>query len=49
MPFIGRLYTEFRWVSYGTAMRLLRSDSNRTALWELDLRLRRESSITCRK
>src|SRR5712691_5701460 len=38
----SREHTEFRWVSYKTAMRHLHWDSNRTALWELDLRLRRE-------
>ena len=35
-------HTTFRWVSYQSAMRKLHWDSNRTALWELDLRLRRE-------
>jgi dATP pyrophosphohydrolase len=35
-------HTEFKWASYQSAMRQLRWDSNRTALWELDLRLRRE-------
>jgi dATP pyrophosphohydrolase len=39
---LSREHTEFRWVSYKTAMRHLHWDSNRTALWELDLRLRRE-------
>jgi dATP pyrophosphohydrolase len=39
---LSREHTEFRWVSYQSAMRQLHWDSNRTALWELDLRLRRE-------
>jgi dATP pyrophosphohydrolase len=29
----------FRWVDYNTAQELLRFDSNRNALWELDYRL----------
>ena len=39
---LSREDTEFRWVSYQSAMHLLHWDSNRTALWELDLRLQRE-------
>jgi len=35
-------HAEFRWLPYTSALRQLRWDSNRTALWELDLRLRRE-------
>jgi len=35
-------HSEFRWLPYRSALRQLRWDSNRTALWELDLRLRRE-------
>jgi dATP pyrophosphohydrolase len=34
-------HTEYRWVPYEEAARLLRWDSNRTALWELNERLRR--------
>jgi dATP pyrophosphohydrolase len=34
-------HTEFRWVDFETAMGLLRFDSNRTALWELNTRLGR--------
>jgi len=41
---LSREHTEFRWVSCQSAMRRLHWDSNRTALWELDLRLRREPS-----
>lgn len=32
-------HAEFRWASYETAASLLRWDSNRTALWELNYRL----------
>jgi dATP pyrophosphohydrolase len=32
-------HTAYRWCSYEEAMRLLRYDGNRTALWELDRRL----------
>lgn len=40
---LSREHTEFRWVSYQSAMRRLHWDSNRTALWELDLRLQRDA------
>jgi len=33
-------HTEFRWVPYEDAARMLRWDSNKTALWELHERLR---------
>lgn len=33
-------HTEFKWVTYREAMKLLKWDSNRTALWELSERLR---------
>ena len=36
-------HSEFRWVDYDSAVNLLRYDSNRNALWELNLRLRRQS------
>ena len=36
-------HTEFRWVPYEDAARMLRWDSNRIALWELNERLRRHS------
>ncbi|MBN2044799.1 MAG: NUDIX pyrophosphatase [Anaerolineales bacterium] len=36
-------HLEFRWVDYETAQSLLKFDSNRNALWELDYRLTRES------
>jgi dATP pyrophosphohydrolase len=35
-------HTEYRWVDYETAMSMLRWDSNRTALWELNERLRQD-------
>jgi dATP pyrophosphohydrolase len=37
-------HTEFRWVSYEEAARMLRWDSNKTALWELHERLRRSAT-----
>ena len=33
-------HTEYRWLSYQEADRLMKYDGNRTALWELDKRLR---------
>jgi dATP pyrophosphohydrolase len=33
-------HTEYRWVSYETAQEMLQWDSNKSALWELDHRLR---------
>ena len=33
-------HAEYRWLPYEDAERLLRFDSNRTALWELNLRIR---------
>jgi hypothetical protein len=38
---LSREHTHYRWVSYEEALRRLHWDSNRNALWELDLRLRR--------
>ena len=35
-------HVEFRWVDYLTAQSLLRFDSNKNALWELDYRLTKE-------
>ncbi len=37
-------HTEFRWVDYESAVELLKWDSNKNALWELNVRLRRQSS-----
>ena len=36
-------HLEFRWVSYEAAGALLKYDNNKTALWELDVRLRRQA------
>lgn len=33
-------HKEYRWVEYDEAMRLLKYDSNKTALWELNERLK---------
>jgi dihydroneopterin triphosphate diphosphatase len=38
-------HTEYRWVPYEVAARLLKWDSNRTALWELNERLTRCNTI----
>ncbi len=38
---LSREHTHYRWVSYEEALRRLHWDSNRNALWELNLRLRR--------
>lgn len=37
---LSREHSAFRWVSYRRAARLLKWDSNRNALWELEERLR---------
>ena len=37
-------HLEFRWVAYEAARALLKYDSNKTALWELDMTLRRPAS-----
>ena len=37
---LSREHIDFRWVDYDTAKQMLKWDSNRTALWELDFRLR---------
>lgn len=33
-------HTEYEWVDYDTAMKRLRYDSNKTALWELDNKIK---------
>ena len=33
-------HTEYEWVDYETAMKRLRYDSNKTALWELDNKIK---------
>ena len=37
---LSREHTEYRWLRYEQAQHLLRYDGNRTALWELNQRLR---------
>ena len=37
---ISREHTEYKWLSYEEAHALLKYDGNRTALWELDKRLK---------
>jgi len=39
---LSREHTEVRWVEYEEANQILKWDSNRNALWELDERLRTE-------
>jgi dATP pyrophosphohydrolase len=39
---LSREHTEYAWLPYYDADQLLRYDSNRTALWELDLRIARD-------
>ena len=34
-------HTEYKWLSYGHAMKILHWDSNKCALWELNFRVRR--------
>ena len=34
-------HTEYKWVDYKEAKSLLRYDSNKSALWELDVKLKR--------
>jgi dihydroneopterin triphosphate diphosphatase len=41
VPTLSAEHTEWRWVDHDEAMRLLRYDGNRTALFELAERLRR--------
>ena len=38
-------HKEFKWVTYEEAMEKLNYDSNKTALWELNERLKREKNI----
>ena len=38
---LSREHTEFRWVEYEEGIQLLKWDSNRNALWELNERLKR--------
>ena len=41
-------HTEARWVSYDQACSMLKWDSNRNALWELNERLKREPADAVR-
>ena len=38
---LSREHTEYRWVTFDTAQKLLQWDSNKSALWELHYRLQR--------
>ena len=38
-------HSELRWVDYDTAQKLLHWDSNKTALWELNQRLKDDKMI----
>jgi dATP pyrophosphohydrolase len=40
---ISHEHEEFRWVSFAEAQQMLRFDSNKNALWELDHRLTNEA------
>jgi dihydroneopterin triphosphate diphosphatase len=42
---LSREHTDYRWVAHAEAARLLRWDSNRTALWELNERLTRDRGL----
>jgi dATP pyrophosphohydrolase len=42
-------HTEFRWVDYATAQEMLRFDSNKNALWELDYRLTNNRKEICQE
>jgi len=42
---LSREHTDYRWVAYAEAAQLLRWDSNRTALWELNERLTRDGGV----
>ena len=37
---ISREHTEYKWLSYEEAYQLIKFDGNKTALWELDKRLK---------
>ena len=37
-------HTEYKWVDYSEAKNLLKYDSNKSALWELDIKLKRKST-----
>ena len=37
---LSQEHTEYEWVDYNTALKRLRYDSNKTALWELDSKIK---------
>jgi len=37
---LSQEHTEYEWVDYKTALKRLRYDSNKTALWELDSKIK---------
>ena len=37
---LSHKHTEYEWVNYETAIKRLRYDSNKTALWELDNKIK---------
>ena len=37
-------HTEYKWVDYSESKNLLKYDSNKSALWELDIKLKRKSN-----
>jgi len=40
---LSREHTEYRWVSYEDAVRMLKWDSNKNALWELNARIKKQT------
>ena len=38
-------HTEYQWATYETALSLLRWDSNKSALWELDFRIQQKAQV----
>ena len=42
---LSKEHTEFRWVKYQEGISLLKWDSNRNALWELNVRLNRKNKV----
>lgn len=42
---ISHEHSDYKWVDYETAMQKLKWDSNKTALWELDQRLKKAKII----
>lgn len=40
---LSQEHTEYEWVDYKTALKRLRYDSNKTALWELDSKIKLET------